>query len=64
MEGQSPPELIDFAQQVLIAFTVGHKLEAVRNAGRGIFGMMGNEQQLRFTFANQDIHKTADQLAV
>jgi hypothetical protein len=30
----------------------------------GIFGMMGNEQQLRFAFANQDIHKTADQLAV
>jgi hypothetical protein len=34
------------------------------NAGRGIFGVMRDEQKLSFAFTDQDIHKPADQLAV
>lgn len=56
--------LIDFAQQVAVLLAVRDKFQPMGDAGRGIFSMVGHKQQLGFTFANQDIHKAADQLTV
>ena len=43
---------------------VRHELKAMGNTGRRIFSVVRNKQQLRFTFANQHINKTADKLAI
>ena len=43
---------------------VRHKFQPMGDAGWGILSMVGDKQQLGFTFANQDIHKAADQLTV
>lgn len=53
-----------FCQRIAIKVTVRHELKAMGNTGRRIFSVVRNKQQLRFTFANQHINKTADKLAI
>lgn len=53
-----------FCQHIAIESTVRHELKAMGNTGRRIFSVVRNKQQLRFTFANQHINKTADKLAI
>ncbi len=53
-----------FCQRIAIKVTVRHELKTMGNTGRRIFSVVRNKQQLRFTFANQHINKTADKLAI
>ena len=55
---------IYFCQHIAIESTVWHELKTMGNTGRRIFSVVRNKQQLRFTFANQHINKTADKLAI
>ncbi len=48
----------------MIEATVRHELQTMGNTSRRIFSMVRNKQQLRFTFANQHINKTANKLAI
>ncbi len=56
----STTDSIYFCQHIAIESTVRHELKAMGNTGRRIFSVVRNKQQLRFTFANQHINKTAD----
>lgn len=60
----STTDSIYFCQHIAIESTVRHELKTMGNTGRRIFSVVRNKQQLRFTFANQHINKTADKLAI
>lgn len=47
-----------------VAIGVGDEGQPVGNTFRRIFGMMGDEQQLRAALSNQDINPAPHQLAV
>ena len=51
---------------LLVSVTVStpHKGQTVGNAVRGVFGVMGDKQQLRRPFANQHINEATHQLTV
>ena len=60
----STTDSVYFCQRIAIKVTVRHELKTMGNTGRRIFSVVRNKQQLRFTFANQHINKTADKLAI
>ena len=53
-------------RRLLIAVTLAfrYKLQSMGNAAWGVFRVMGDKQQLRFSLANQYIDKAANELTI